>query len=227
MAPLSVTELLPHDWTQALASALASDRFAALSDFVDEERARHAVFPPRGEVFTAFHMTPLAEVRVVLLGQDPYHGAGQAHGLSFSVPAGTKPPPSLVNLFRERQDDLGLEPPGHGCLEGWARQGVLLLNTVLTVREGQAGSHARRGWEDFTDEVLRTLTRRSTGCVFLLLGAHAHKKTPLVDVSPHVTLRAVHPSPLSARRGFFGSRIFSRTNDALHGLGHAPIDWRS
>lgn len=226
MTRSSVTEQLPPDWTQALASTLESERFAALSRFVEEERARHAVFPPRGQVFTAFRMTPLAEVRVVLLGQDPYHGAGQAHGLSFSVPAGNKPPPSLVNLLRERQDDLGLAPPSHGCLEGWARQGVLLLNTVLTVREGAPGSHAKRGWENFTDAVLRTIQSRSEGVVFLLLGSHAHKKASLVDGPPHVTLRAVHPSPLSAHRGFFGSRIFSRTNDALRRLGRETIDWR-
>ncbi|MFZ9887590.1 MAG: uracil-DNA glycosylase [Myxococcota bacterium] len=226
MALQSVSAQLPADWANALNDTIGSSWFADLDRFVEAERTRHAVFPPRNQVFTAFHLTPLAQVRVVLLGQDPYHGTGQAHGLSFSVPPGTKLPPSLVNLLRERQDDLGLEPRSHGCLDGWARQGVLLLNTVLTVREGEAGSHAKRGWEKFTDDVLRTVKSQGTGCVFLLLGAHAQKKAALVDESPHVVLKAVHPSPLSAHRGFFGSRIFSRTNDALQRLGQKPVDWR-
>lgn len=223
----SLLDGLPPDWRAALAPRLEGAAwFAQLSAFVDEERRRHAVFPPEDEVFAAFALTPLDEVRVVLLGQDPYHGEGQAHGLCFSVRPGVKPPPSLANLFKELEADLGIPAPPHGCLASWARQGVLLLNAVLTVRAAAAGSHARKGWERFTDEVLRVLAARDQPCVFLLLGAYAQKKAALVDDGRNVVITNVHPSPLSAHRGFFGSRPFSATNAALRGLGLPEVDWR-
>ena len=165
-------------------------------------------------------------VRVVLLGQDPYHGPGQAHGLAFSVRPGVPKPPSLRNLFRELHDDLGIEPPDHGSLTGWARRGVLLLNTVLTVREGEAASHAGKGWERFTDRVLERVAAKRNAVVFLLLGNHARKKAETVELEGHPVVAAAHPSPLSARRGFFGSRVFSRTNEALEEGGREPVDWR-
>jgi len=184
------------------------------------------VFPPAEQVFSALHLTSYAATRVVLLGQDPYHGAGQAHGLCFSVRRGVKPPPSLHNIFQELRDDLGITPPGHGNLEAWAAQGVLMLNTCLTVRSGAAGSHHGKGWETFTDEVLRAVNDKTERVVFLLWGAPARRKQTLVDTSRHVVIQSAHPSPLSAHSGFFGSKPFSRTNAALEEDGQAPIDWR-
>lgn len=223
----SLLASLPADWRAALAPRLEGAAWwDALAAFVDEERRQHAVFPPEDEVFAALALTPLDDVRVVLLGQDPYHGEGQAHGLCFSVRPGVKTPPSLVNLFKELEADLGIPPPPHGCLTSWARQGVLLLNAVLTVRAAAAGSHARKGWERFTDEVLRVVAARERPAVFLLFGAYAQKKAPLVDDGRNVVITNVHPSPLSAHRGFFGSRPFSKTNEALRALGLPEVGWR-
>jgi uracil-DNA glycosylase len=200
--------------------------FAELERFVDDERAAHTVYPPREQVFTALALTAPDDVRVVILGQDPYHGAGQAHGLAFSVPAGEKVPPSLKNIHKELRSDVDVTPPAHGSLVAWAQQGVLLLNTVLTVRDGEAHSHKGRGWERFTDDVIAAVSAKRTPVVFVLWGLPAQKKRTLVDESVHTVLTSAHPSPLSAHNGFFGSRPFSRSNAALVQAGRAPIDWR-
>lgn len=199
--------------------------FRDLEAFLDDEYRTRTVYPPRPEVFRALELTSLRNVRVVLLGQDPYHGPGQAHGLAFSVRPGVTAPPSLRNLFRELHDDTGAAIPGHGTLTGWARQGVLLLNAVLTVRAGEPASHAGAGWEPFTDAVLGRVAAKRNRVVFLLLGAHARKKASSVDLSSHAVVTAPHPSPLSARRGFFGSRIFSRANTLLAEAGREPVSW--
>jgi uracil-DNA glycosylase len=214
------------DWNPLLRAEFDEPYWRDLQAFVADERARHPVHPPADQVFAALHLTPFASTRVVLLGQDPYHGPGQAHGLCFSVRRGVPPPPSLQNVFRELRDDLGIEPPSHGDLEGWARQGVLLLNTCLTVRGGAAGSHHGKGWERFTDQVLRVVAAKPERVVFLLWGAPARRKASLVDTSRHVVIASAHPSPLSAHQGFLGSRPFSRTNAALEEAGLPPIDWR-
>lgn len=213
------------DWNPLLRDELAKPYWQALQQFVADERRRAPVYPPAEDVFAALHLTSYADTRVVLLGQDPYHGAGQAHGLCFSVRRGVPPPPSLVNVFKELQADLGIEPPGHGNLEGWARQGVLLLNTCLTVRGGAAGSHHGKGWETFTDEVLRRVNDKEHPVVFLLWGSPARKKKSLIDLDRHVVIESAHPSPLSAHNGFFGSRPFSRANAALTAAGLTPVDW--
>lgn len=216
---------LPPDWEAALAGELVQPYFAELLDFVARERAQSVVYPPPDQVFAALHATPLSTVSVVLLGQDPYHGPGQAHGLAFSVPRDVPPPPSLRNMFRELVDDLGVPEPSHGCLTSWASQGVLLLNTVLTVRAGEAGSHRGHGWERFTDAIIRAVSQKAEPAVFLLLGSPAQAKIPLVDTTQNAVLSSVHPSPLSAHRGFFGSRPFSATNAELVRRGRPPIDW--
>lgn len=213
---------LPEPWRAHL--DLDPAALERLSRFVDGERERGPIFPPADQVFSALARTPLDAVRVVLLGQDPYHRAGQAHGLSFSVPPGVAKPPSLVNMLRELEVDLGHPPPPHGCLEAWADRGVLLLNTVLTVREGEAGSHAGHGWEQLTDAVIDALVRRPRPVVFALWGGHAQKKARRV-APPHRVVLGVHPSPLSAHRGFFGSRPFSAIDAALAALGEPKIDW--
>lgn len=212
---------LPPSWR----AHLAFEGFEDLARFVAEERQRGPVFPPDEQVFAALARTPFDAVRVVLLGQDPYHGEGQAHGLAFSVPRGVKRPPSLINMHKELRADLGLDLPDHGSLEAWADRGVLLLNTVLTVRAGEAGSHARRGWERITDGVIDALVKRQRPVVFVLWGAHAQKKAQRV-APPHRVLLGVHPSPLSAHHGFHGSKPYSAINRALEELGQPPIDWR-
>ena len=214
------------DWSAVLADVLASKAFRQLSQFIDTERAAHTIFPAADDVFNAFRWTPFNQVKVVILGQDPYHGAGQAHGLAFSVAGNCRQPPSLKNIFRELQTDLQIQlPVGGGSLESWAKQGVLLLNTVLTVREGQPQSHAKQGWEEFTDAVIRTLGQQATRrIVFVLWGKQAEKKRALIG-SSHTTIISAHPSPLSASRGFFGSRPFSHINRALENSGQSPIDW--
>jgi uracil-DNA glycosylase len=219
---------LPAAYRELLTDELDSPWFHELAGFVAAERARGPVYPREEQVFAALRRTPLEHVRLVLLGQDPYHGPGQAHGLAFSVPRGVARPPSLINIHKELLADLGHPIPDHGSLEAWADRGVLLLNTVLTVREGAAGSHAGRGWEKLTDALIAALAARRSPLVFLLWGNHAQKKAKLVEASatPHVVLRGVHPSPLSAHRGFFASRPFSAVNSALASLGHAPIDFR-
>jgi uracil-DNA glycosylase len=214
------------DWNPVLRSEFDKPYWNELQRFVAGERARHTVFPPPDQVFAALHLTPYESTRVVILGQDPYHGPNQAHGLCFSVQVGVQPPPSLVNIYTELRSDLGIETPNHGNLESWARQGVLLLNTSLTVRSGAAASHQGKGWETFTDEVLRVVNHKAHPVVFILWGAHARKKKALLDVSRHTVIESAHPSPLSARNGFFGSKPFSRTNEALRAAGLAPIDWQ-
>ena len=216
---------MPTDWNPLLRGEFAKPYWQELQRFVADERSRSQVYPSHDDVFAALHLTPYAETRVLILGQDPYHGPGQAHGLCFSVRPGVAAPPSLVNILTELHDDLGCAVPEHGCLEGWARRGVLLLNAVLTVRAREAASHAGKGWETFTDEVIRTVAAKEQRVVFILWGGYARRKKPLIDTSRHVVIESAHPSPLSARNGFFGSRPFSRANAALEEAGLAPIDW--
>lgn len=213
------------EWNPLLRGELDKPYFKDLRHFVDGERRHHAVFPPEDQVFAALHATPPRDVKVVLLGQDPYHGRGQAHGLCFSVQPGVPIPPSLRNIHAELRSDLGLNPPRHGNLSSWAAAGVLMLNTTLTVREGQPGSHQGHGWETFTDEVIRVVNAHDERVVFILWGAHARKKKTLVTHSRHVIIEGPHPSPLSAHNGFFGSQPFSRTNAALIEGGREPVDW--
>lgn len=221
---------LDESWRAPLGSEFASPYMAALKDFlVAEKAAGKRIFPKGGEWFRALDLTPLDHVRVVILGQDPYHGEGQAHGLCFSVQPGVRPPPSLVNIYKELKTDLGIERPAHGFLEHWARQGVLLLNSVLTVEIGLAASHKGRGWETFTDAVIRLVAAKEEPVVFLLWGSYAQKKAAFVDSvergGRHLVLKAAHPSPLSAHNGFLGCRHFSRTNAFLESRGMVPIDW--
>jgi uracil-DNA glycosylase len=216
---------LPAGW-KPLAPLMRTPHIRELRAFLQQEATQHAIYPPAGDVFRALELTPLRRVRVLLLGQDPYPGAGQANGLCFSVRPGVKPPASLRNMFRELQADVGVPPPSHGALDRWARQGVLLLNAVLTVRAGAPNSHRDRGWESFTDAVIRRASAKRNHVVFALWGAYAQKKTALIDTTRHAIIAAAHPSPLSARHGFFGSRPYSRINTALAEAGRPPIDWR-
>lgn len=216
------------DWNPILKEELAKPYWAELQRFVQSERSTHRVFPPENEVFAALHLTPFSSTKVVILGQDPYHGVGQAHGLCFSVRPGVPTPPSLQNVFKELRDDLGCTIPNHGNLVGWAEQGVLLLNATLTVQESKAASHQGKGWETFTDAVLTAVAAKSEPVVFVLWGASARKKKALVvsTGNPHIVIESAHPSPLSAYNGFFGSRPFSRVNAALVEAGRDPIDWQ-
>jgi uracil-DNA glycosylase len=214
------------DWNPVLRGEFDKPYWRELQAFVRAERQRAQVYPPAEQVFAALHLTPYAETKVLILGQDPYHGPGQAHGLCFSVPVGTDPPPSLFNIFQELQSDLGYPPPDHGNLEHWAREGVLLLNAVLTVRAHAAASHAGKGWETFTDQVIAAVNAKPERVVFILWGAKARAKRPLIDTTRHVIIESAHPSPLSAHNGFFGSRPFSRANAALVEAGRTPVDWR-
>lgn len=214
------------DWNPLLRAELGKPYWSALQHFVAEERQRHEVYPAHEQVFAALHLTPHSSVKVVILGQDPYHGPGQAHGLCFSVPPGVSAPPSLQNVLKELQADLSIDPPNHGCLDAWAQQGVLLLNTTLTVRAHAAASHQGKGWETFTDEVIRAVSDKPDRVVFILWGAAARKKRGLVDATRHAVIESAHPSPLSAHNGFFGSRPFSRANAALLDGGREPVDWR-
>lgn len=217
-----------HDsWKQPLADTLRGETMQRLGAFLRDEKSRgRTIYPPAARIFAALDATPLDAVKVVILGQDPYHGPGQAHGLCFSVPRGVPAPPSLMNIFAEQKRDLGLPVPRHGCLETWAERGVLLLNAVLTVEAGRAGSHAGKGWESFTDAVIDLVNRSREHCVFLLWGAYAQKKGALIDRNRHAVMRAPHPSPLSAHRGFIGCGHFSSANRYLQGCGRDPIDWR-
>jgi uracil-DNA glycosylase len=219
------TPMPKTDWNPILKSELTKPYWAELQQFVRNERQHHAVYPPDADVFAALHLTPFASVRVVVLGQDPYHGPGQAHGLCFSVRPPTPPPPSLVNIFKELESDLGIARPAHGSLESWARQGVLLLNTTLTVRAHQAASHRNQGWEIFTDAIVQAVDAKPEPVVFVLWGSAARKKKALLDRRRHIVVEAPHPSPLSAHRGFFGSRPFSTINAALETAGRGSIDW--
>ncbi len=212
-------------WKQSLTDVTSTDSATQLFDFISREREQFTIFPPHDQVFAALSYFSPTDVSVVILGQDPYHEHGQAHGLSFSVPAGVTIPPSLRNILIERENDIGLQPPMHGTLIPWAQQGVLLLNTSLTVREGKAGSHAKKGWEAITDQIIRIVNDNSERCVFILWGAHAQTKKKLITQGHHAVLEAPHPSPLSAYRGFFGSAPFSRANALLQEAGRAPIDW--
>ncbi len=224
---MDLAALLPDSWRAELDSALRTESFRKLQDFLEKEYSSRRIFPPREDLFSAFRLTAPDKVRVLILGQDPYHDDGQAHGLAFSVRPGVRFPPSLRNIFQERLDDLGIPVPSHGSLESWAKQGVLLLNTVLTVRAHEPASHKKHGWEEFTDAVIRTVVSRTSPVVFVLWGAPAQKKKRLIDTTRHIVLESAHPSPLSAYRGFFGSRPFSRINEALRAHGFAEIDWRT
>ena len=213
-------------WKAALETEFDSEYMQALRAFLLEEKRRgKVVYPPGPQIFNAFNTTPFDQVKVVILGQDPYHGPGQAHGLSFSVPAGVPPPPSLQNIVKEIQRDLGIEMSRSGCLVPWAEQGVLLLNAVLTVEQRQAASHQGKGWEPFTDAVIAALNRERNHLVFILWGRHAQNKGAVIDRQRHLVITSPHPSPLSASRGFFGSRPFSKSNDYLAAHGMSPVDW--
>ncbi|MEO0543346.1 MAG: uracil-DNA glycosylase [Pseudomonadota bacterium] len=217
---------LHASWLDPLRAEFDAPYMKALRDFLVSERAAgKRIFPPASHWFHALDTTPLDDVRVVILGQDPYHGPGQAHGLSFSVPVGVRVPPSLANIYKELASDLGIEPAGHGNLEKWAAQGVLLLNSVLTVEAHQAASHRGRGWEQFTDAIVRLVEQRDSPTVFILWGSYAQKKAAFVNMQKHLVLKAPHPSPLSAHNGFFGTRPFSKANAFLAQNGMAPIDW--
>ena len=216
---------VPESWREVLRNETSQPYFADLIEFVLRERKAVTVFPFEREVFAALQLTPPGAVRVVIVGQDPYHGAGQAHGLSFSVQHGTRIPPSLRNIYAELHSDLDVPLPSHGNLEAWARQGVLMLNSTLTVREGEAGSHSGHGWEIFTDAIISYLGSRQQHIVFVLWGAHAGKKSSLIG-NQHSVITSVHPSPLSAHRGFFGSRPFSQANGALRDHNQPEINWR-
>ena len=212
-------------WRPILLAETEKPYWKTLQQFVREERKKHTVFPPDKEVFAALHLTPYEQVSVLILGQDPYHGPKQAHGLCFSVRPEVPVPPSLVNIFKELRDDLGCQIPKHGNLEHWAKQGVLLLNAVLTVRAHQANSHQGKGWETFTDAIIRVVNDKPDRVVFVLWGAYARKKAALIDKRKHVIVESAHPSPLSASSGFFGSRPFSKINAALREAGKPEIDW--
>ena len=213
------------DWNPILRAEFAEPYWAELQQFVADERGQHTVYPPHDEVFRALHLTPYADTGVFILGQDPYHGPGQANGLAFSVADGVRIPPSLQNIHKELESDLGLARPSHGNLERWAANGVLLLNATLTVRGGNAASHQKRGWETFTDRVIAAVNAKPERVVFILWGNSARKKKTLIDRNRHVVIESPHPSPLSAHRGFFGSKPFSKANDALVAAGRTPVDW--
>jgi uracil-DNA glycosylase len=229
MTPLQglAQQLLPgRGWSERLAEEFQQPYMASLAQFLAaEEAAGKSIYPPARQVFSALNSTQLGQVKVVILGQDPYHGPGQAHGMSFSVLPGTRTPPSLVNMFKEIRTDLGIEPPMHGCLQAWAAQGVLLLNSVLTVEKGHAGAHQGKGWEEFTSAVVAAVNEQDQGAVFMLWGSYAHKKGRGIDHQKHLVLEAPHPSPLSAYRGFFGCQHFSRANQWLGEKGLGAIDW--
>mgnify|MGYP004600863603 FL=1 len=217
---------ISNDWAPELAPEYKKEYYRKLYKFVCEEYSTREIFPPADDIFNAFHLTPLADVKCVIIGQDPYHNNGQAHGLSFSVKPGVDIPPSLVNIYKELHDDVGTFIPDNGYLESWAKQGVLMLNAVLTVRAHQANSHQGMGWEQFTDAAIRILNKQDRPIVFILWGSYAQKKAAFLDNPNHLIIKSAHPSPLSAYRGFFGSKPFSRTNDFLTAHGVEPIDWQ-
>ena len=216
---------ISNDWLKELECEFKKPYYRELFQFVEKEYSERLIFPPSDDIFNAFHLTPFNKVKVVILGQDPYHNVNQAHGLSFSVRRGVDIPPSLKNIYKELNDDIGFRIPNHGCLEDWAKQGVLLLNTVLTVRAHEANSHKEKGWEQFTDAAIKALNNSDHGIVFLLWGAPAGRKKALITNDKHLVLTAPHPSPLSAYRGFFGCKHFSEANKYLMSQGLDPIDW--
>lgn len=218
--------LIHNDWQDVLAPEFEKEYYQHLHAFLKDEYQHHRVYPDMYHIFQAFEWTPFSQVKVVILGQDPYHGPHQAHGLSFSVQPGVPVPPSLQNIYKELQDDLGIAPVNHGYLKKWADQGVLLLNSVLTVRDGQAFSHQGHGWERLTDVAIHQLSERPKPVVFILWGRAARNKMTLIDQTRNIVIKSAHPSPLSASRGFFGSRPFSKTNAALTAMGEEPIDWQ-
>lgn len=221
-----MTPPIPSGWTKVLSAETKKPYYLALQDYLERERAKYVVYPPEPDVFNALKLTPFDAVKVLILGQDPYHGENQAHGLAFSVRPGVQPPPSLLNIFKELRDDVGARIPNNGYLVPWAEQGVLLLNAVLTVRAHQPGSHQGKGWETFTDAVIQALSARSQPLVFVLWGNYAKKKLALIDTQRHPIISGPHPSPLSANRGFFGSRPFSKINAYLQQLDQPLIDWQ-
>lgn len=221
----AIDPVIEEGWKSVLMDQFQSPYFRTLKEFLVEEKKKHTLYPPGKLIFNAFQRTPFDRVKVVILGQDPYHGKGQAHGLCFSVPQGIPKPPSLVNIFKELHSDLGTPIPQHGNLEKWADQGVLLINATLTVRDSQAGSHQKQGWETFTNRVIELVSQEKSGVVFLLWGRFAQAKESLIDGSKHLVLKAAHPSPLSAYNGFFGCQHFSRTNEYLENQGKTGIDW--
>lgn len=217
---------IPDSWQHVLAGEIDKPYFKTLETFVEEERRTQTIFPPENDVFNALTSTPYERVNVLLLGQDPYHDDNQAHGLCFSVRPGITPPPSLANMYREMRADVGTSTPNNGYLVHWAEQGILMLNAVLTVRAHSPNSHKGKGWETFTDAIIRTVNEKESPVVFVLWGGYARKKVPLIDTSRHTIVQSAHPSPLSARNGFFGSRPFSAINAALHAAGKPQIDWQ-
>lgn len=217
--------IIEESWKNLLESEFNAPYFAELKNFIVEEKKQYTIYPPGPMIFNAFNTTPVDAVKVVILGQDPYHGAGQAHGLCFSVQHGVKPPPSLVNIFKELNSDLGIEIPNHGCLEKWAKQGVLMLNATLTVRANSPRSHFNKGWEKLTDAAIKKISETRENLVFFLWGNDAKLKEPLIDKSKHLILSAVHPSPFAARNGFFGCKHFSKANQFLKSKGVEPVDW--
>ena len=223
---ISLIKHIPDDWYHVLEEEFKQDYWYKLESFIVGEMEKEVVFPPKNEIFSAFELTPFDKVKVLILGQDPYHDYNQAHGLCFSVCDGTKLPPSLKNIYKELYSDLGVPVSGSGSLVSWAEQGVLLLNTTLTVRAHQAASHSKIGWLNFTDAVIRAVNEKKSPVVFVLWGGHAVAKEKLIDTSRHIIIKSAHPSPLSAYRGFFGSRPFSKINNALVQNGHKPIDWQ-
>ena len=218
---------IEESWKQVLADEFEKPYFAELRQFLQTEKtAGKSIYPPGSLIFNAFNSTPFDKVRVVILGQDPYHGAGQAHGLCFSVQHGVKPPPSLVNMFKELKDNVGFVIPNHGCLQKWTEQGIFLLNAILTVEANQPASHQKKGWEEFTNATIQKLSKEKSGLIFILWGNFAQQKAVLIDETKHTILKAAHPSPFSAYNGFFGCKHFSKTNEILVQKGEAPIDWQ-
>ena len=219
---------IEESWKQALSEEFKKPYFAEIRQFLQEEKAAgKTIFPPGSLIFNAFNSTPFEKVRVIILGQDPYHGTGQAHGLCFSVTPGIKPPPSLVNIFKELKNDIGFEIPDHGSLQKWTTQGVFLLNAILTVEANKPASHQKHGWEEFTNAAIEKLSKEQDELIFLLWGAFAQQKTGLIDERKHIILKAAHPSPFSAYNGFFGCKHFSKTNEILINKGEQPINWQT
>jgi len=220
-----LSNLIPDEWLNILSEEVNAPYFRQLEAFLNDEWAKEQIFPPKEEIFTALKLTPFDKIKVFIVGQDPYHDDNQAHGLAFSVKHGIKIPPSLRNIYKELESDIGIAIPNHGYLESWAKQGVFMLNTVLTVRAHQANSHAKHGWETFTDAVLKRVNERNDPAIFILWGNQAIKKTDFIDTGKHTVISSAHPSPLSAHRGFLGSKPFSKVNKKLKELEKTPIDW--